>query len=66
MDGLLFFSFVGMSSLCWSILVLCTKWTLLSRINIQDYSRIKHLDYKTTKVQVLVNLFIEPTESCTF
>ena len=38
-----------MSSLCWSILVLCTKWTLLSRINIQDYSRIKHLDYKTTK-----------------
>lgn len=57
---------MGMSSLCGNIYGLCTKWTLLSRINIQDYSRIKHLDYKTTKVQVLVNLFIEPTESCTF
>ena len=66
MDGLLFFSFVGMSSLCGSIYGLCAKWTFLSRINIQDYSRIKHLDYKTTKVQVLVNLFIELTESCTF
>ena len=57
---------MGMSSLCGNIYVLYTKWTLLSRINIQDYSKIKHLDYKTTKVQVLVNLFIEPTESCTF
>ena len=50
--------FVEMSSLCWSIYVVCTKWTLLSSINI--------LDYRTTKVQVLVKPYIEPTENCTF
>ena len=55
-----------MSSLCWSIYVVCTKWTLLSRINILDNSKIKHLDYRTTKVQVLVKPYIEPTENCTF
>ena len=35
-------------------------------IIILDNSKIKHLDYRTTKVQVLVKPYIEPTENCTF
>lgn len=35
-------------------------------IIILDNSKIKHLDYRTTKVQILVKPYIEPTKSCTF